>query len=476
MTVTVTDQAIGGVVNLFNNLNQDDLVRKLSDQNSNFVDALGKIESVREFISSPEHILGSTVTKHGEIAEQVEVAIINAREAVMGLPARATFDGLSRTAPADYMIDNSFVQSKFINGTNNTLKHVLEHLEKYPEWKEPNRYYHIPKNQYEEIQKILNGESLEKYSLASINALRNNIVDIEKRTDRLFNDVIRTANTNYEDVLLGRVNNTLDNYDQELRNTNDKQKMAIHEEHAPSLQAAAQAAAVGAIVGATFSSAIKIYNKKKSGKDIKDFTANDWKDIGLDATKNGVRGGASGFAIYALTNLMHTSAPLASGVVSASFGVVSLANDLYAGKISFEEFVDQGLVVCFDSSAAVLGASVGQTLIPIPVIGAIVGSISMKFLIQISKKYLKEVDIIKLQKYHKEYESSVQKMHDGVEKYLKKVNEISKNFKDLLDIAFNVNLNIKLRVEASVELAKFVGVPDGEILKNSLDRDGYFLK
>lgn len=129
MTVTVTDQAIGGVVNLFNNLNQDDLVRKLSDQNSNFVDALGKIESVREFISSPEHILGSTVTKHGEIAEQVEVAIINAREAVMGLPARATFDGLSRTAPADYMIDNSFVQSKFINGTNNTLKHVLEHLE-----------------------------------------------------------------------------------------------------------------------------------------------------------------------------------------------------------------------------------------------------------------------------------------------------------------------------------------------------------
>lgn len=56
MTVTVTDQAIGGVVNLFNNLNQDDLVRKLSDQNSNFVDALGKIESVREFISSPEHI------------------------------------------------------------------------------------------------------------------------------------------------------------------------------------------------------------------------------------------------------------------------------------------------------------------------------------------------------------------------------------------------------------------------------------
>ena len=476
MTANVTDQAIGSVVNHFNILNQEDLVRKLSDQDGNFISALGKIESVRRFISSPEHILGSTVTKHGEIAEQVEVAIINAREAIVGLSDRATFDGLSRTAPADYMIDNSFVQSKFINGTNNTLKHVLEHLEKYPEWKESNRYYHIPKNQYEEIRKILNGETLEKYSLASISALKNNIADIEKRTGRLFSDVIRPANTNYEDVQLGRVDKTLDNYDQELKNTNDKQKMAINEEYAPSLQAAAQAAAVGAIIGAAFSSAIKIYNKKKSGKDIKDFTANDWKDIGLDAEKNGARGGVSGFGIYALTNLMNTSAPLASGIVSASFGVASLVNDLHDGKFPFEEFVDQGLVVCFDSSTAVLGASVGQTLIPIPVIGAIIGSISMKFLVKISKNYLNRADIRKLQKYQEEYESSVQKMHDGVEEYLKKVNEVLKNFEDLLDIAFNVNLNIKLRVEASVELAKFVGVPDNEILKNDMDRDVYFLK
>lgn len=37
---------------------------------------------VRDFIASPNTILGSTGTKHGEIAEQVEVGVRNARQAL----------------------------------------------------------------------------------------------------------------------------------------------------------------------------------------------------------------------------------------------------------------------------------------------------------------------------------------------------------------------------------------------------------
>ena len=90
--------------------------------------SLQHIENVRDFVSDPRAILGSIQTKHGEIAEHIEVEIRNARDVLNHIKPSATFEGVGRTAPEDYLIGASQVQSKFINGAGKSLDHVLEHL------------------------------------------------------------------------------------------------------------------------------------------------------------------------------------------------------------------------------------------------------------------------------------------------------------------------------------------------------------
>ena len=64
-------------------------------------EALGYVQRVRDFVA-PEHldsVLGNMKSKHGEIAEQVEVQIRNAMAVMERLPPVADIDSVGRTAP-----------------------------------------------------------------------------------------------------------------------------------------------------------------------------------------------------------------------------------------------------------------------------------------------------------------------------------------------------------------------------------------
>lgn len=53
---------------------------------------------------------------------------------VEGLERNHTFEGVGRTAPEDYLRNGQMVQSKFYNGSENTLDAVRTHLDKYPDF------------------------------------------------------------------------------------------------------------------------------------------------------------------------------------------------------------------------------------------------------------------------------------------------------------------------------------------------------
>lgn len=128
--------------------------------------SLDCVENVRDFVQDPSHILGNMQTKHGEIAEHIEVEIRNGRDILRHIKPSATFDGVGRTAPEDYIINNEFVQSKFVNSASKSLDHIFDHLKKYPDFTKKG-YYHIPKDQYELISRITNGENVEGLSLST---------------------------------------------------------------------------------------------------------------------------------------------------------------------------------------------------------------------------------------------------------------------------------------------------------------------
>jgi len=69
----VQDQAAGVVVQAINEARVHDEIIKLATQDAAFETAVEQINKVRDFLSRPQNILGNAMTKHGEIAEQVEV-------------------------------------------------------------------------------------------------------------------------------------------------------------------------------------------------------------------------------------------------------------------------------------------------------------------------------------------------------------------------------------------------------------------
>ncbi|MFT4291084.1 hypothetical protein [Enterobacter sp.] len=471
----VGDQLIGSAVNALNQARINDEIFTLSRQDIAFDLAREQMQKVRDFVASPGNILGSMSTKHGEIAEQVEVAVRNSEQAIEerlqdASTFRATFEGVGRTAPQDYLIDGMDVQSKFINGTNNNLVHVLKHMEAYPNFGKDGSFYHIPKDTWQEIQDVLDGKPVEGLKSTTIEAIKANVAEIERQTQRPFADVVRPGVSDYKDVQLGKIDETLDKHDQELAKQNDAKRAEIIDNHQPSLAEGMRATAMGAAVGGAFALGTGIYRKYRDGKNIfrGDFDAQDWQDVGLDSLKGAAVGGISAGAIYTLTNYASMGAPFASALVTATKGVASLAHSYQRGEIGLDEFTDLGLIVCAES--AIVGAMTvaGQALIPVPVLGALIGSISGKFMVTVAKSLdgkARQVLQARMDEFARRLDAIEQQVLNRILSEFAALGELTK-------AAFNVETNRQL-LEASITLAQAHGVEDDKIIKNADDLDAF---
>lgn len=468
----VQDQATGIVVQAINEAWVHAEIIKLAVQEAAFESAVEQIDKVREFLSRPQNILGSDLTKHGEIAEQIEVGIRNARQALAQETMTATFDGVPRTGPVDYLINDIGVQSKFINGTSANLRHVLDHLNKYPNFTADGSYYIIPKDTYEDIQILLNGGHIEGLKASTEDTVKALVKQIEEQTGKPFSEAVQSSIVDYPDVQVFKAPKTLDNEQQDLSTKNEERKDQIIDDHKPSLQRAVQAALVGGAVGGTLSLATGLYTKYKMGKNIfkGDFTATDWEEVGFDTAKGALGGAVAGGAIYLMTNYAAMAAPLASVVMSAAKGMASLADDHRKGDITFDEFVDLGLIVCAESAIVGVSTAVGQAMIPIPILGAVIGSMAGKIVAEFASGQNDKA----AQRLRDDMEAFKAKLDGKLKEVLAAITVEFDRLSKLTDAAFDFHLNTNL-IDRSVELAAAYGVKEDKIIVNEAALDKFVL-
>lgn len=391
-------QGVGAIVSEHNRQNAMELMQKMhkiDTQNAaakaridhNLDRALQCVDNVRDFVGSTEHILGNPATKHGEIAEQVDINFHNANQIMHNHKPDATKQGVGRNAPQDYYVAGTAVQSKYCNGANNSLKDVVGHLKQYQNisFGQDGSYYVIPKDQYELIKRVLNNDT-EGLSPKTVDAIRKKLDEIKALSGgRELGDIIRPGEVDYAAVQKGKIMETLDAKSDQLNQTADSQKQRAddrsekkreqaQQEAAPSLQKAGKAAAEAAFISGGVQLAVGIYSKCKEGKKINEFTVDDWKDIGIDTAKAAAEGGISGFAIYSITNFTSISAGPAAAGVSLAFSVSELAYRKSTGTISDEEFTEGCQMAALNAAVSAVGAAIGQELIPIPLLGAWIGS------------------------------------------------------------------------------------------------------
>jgi len=470
------EQAVASWITYLNQVRLDEFVARLNQQDLNLEEALKELDSIKQFLGNPDHILGSQFTKHGEIAEHMQVNFANARRAIQGLSKNHTFDGVGRTAPEDYIRDGQQVQSKFYNGLKNTFfgKHaLLEHLDTYPDFVKNGGSYDIPKDQYAKMVELLDKY---KHNPSQLNTsdynLAKKIDDFLKSNGLELGRDINPAIVDYGDVQQGTANQTVDKEEKIIKEEDGKQRKKAYDDSKPTLKEGVKAAGVSAAVegGVTFCMSVA---KKRKEKKFSDFSSDDWKEIGVDTGKGAVKGGIRGGSIYVLTNFTATPANVASAYVTAAYGIVSQVKELEKGKVSKEDFVINCETVCLDVTVSAIASVAGQILIPIPVLGTVIGNVAGEFVYELCKKQgtLKSLRIIE------GYNAEMAKLNQQLDiQYLQVVLEIQKalqKFKDLEELAFDEEANIAF--SGSADLAAEVGVADSKILKTKEDIDNFFL-
>lgn len=474
----VTSQAIGG-------MNAGDMAQRtaaevasLARQDAALAAALKAMADVREFIGTPEHILGSPATKHGEIAEHVEVGVRNAWDYLRQHAPSATFDGVARTAPEDYLVNGVAVQSKFINGVGQSLDHVLDHMRKYPGFGRDGSFYHIPKDQHALIEKLLTGEATDGLSARKAQDILGKVEAIKSLAGgQSLEQILRPSTSTYAEVQQGAVHQTLDGHEQRLRNAHDQRLEQIKQEHQPGISDALGAVGKGALVGTGVRLTVALYQKAKEGKNpLKgDFSPEDWKAVGLDAGQGALQGGIAAGTIYGLTQYANLTAPFAAAVASSAMAVGTLAKQYLAGEIGFSEFVELGLITCAEGAMVGIASAAGQTLIPIPVIGALVGATAGRLLLSFSKDHLGGATAQLANHLKTEYQIAIGKLNEAQQAFVQTMMETYDRLGDLTRLAFDVSRNVELRLLASVDLALAYGVAGPEILRDTQELDSFML-
>ena len=447
----------------------------LTKQDLAFREALQEIQVVRDFVGTPERILGNVHTKHGEIAEQVHVGVRRALDVLHQRSPSAEIDGVARTGPVDYLDGGREIQSKFHNGLSNTLEAVGSHAEQYKDFATDKGLYHIPKDQFEQLEQLRESGTIDGLSNRSVERIRQKIEELEQQTGRSRQDLIEAGESKYHEVQQGRVHETINDREEGLADKNEELKDQVRGEHGPSLSGAATAAAIGGVAGGGVQFAQAVWIKYRDGKNPfqGEFSVEDWQDVGLDTAKGAGIGAVAGGTLYLLTNATDLAAPFAGALVSGLTGIGDLLGQYHAGTIDGEQFVDCSLMVAAEAALVGLSAAAGQTLIPIPMLGAFVGSISGKIVASAIRDGLGE-DEAELLKRLKAYEAeTIKRLDDALRTAIDELDAHFGRLSDLARIAFDENVNTRLRLAASVQLAEAVEVPDDQILRSSHDLDTF---
>ena len=471
------EQAVASWVNQLNQIRLDDLMEKLTAQDCNLEDAWAELQELKYFISAPEHILGSLQTKHGEIAEHIQVNFSNARNLIKGLKAELTFDNVPRTAPEDYLSSGNPVQSKFLNGAERTFDAIQKHLKDYPDflksggYNSGNGYYDIPRDQYDQITECLRKPSSQLSR--SEWRLAEKVRAWESANGIHFEEKVRPSVAGYQQVQQGKIQDTIHEEEKNILREDRAERDAAYIQSKPTAAEGARAAGVSAAIEGGTHFVLAVHRKLKEGKKLAEFTAEDWKNVGLDTAQGTVTGGIRGAAIYGMTNFTATPAAVASAFVTAAVGITAQAKQLEQGAISEDDFVCNSTVLCLDVSISAIASLAGQVLIPIPVLGAVVGNCVGMFYWGICKEYASERE----QRLAESYRQSVDVLNEQLDaRYADLMAQILAEFKKFVsvqELAFDEDVNRAF--EGSVALARYVGVPEEKILSDTEKIDHFFM-
>ncbi len=472
------EQAFAAWIGYLNQIRLDRLAEALSKQNLNFAAAMDSIEKALAIIKTDiiSRNRGGDKGMHGFIAEIAECGIGNARQQIVGKAGEYVW--INDNGPVDILRGADIIQQKFVqSGGHLSLQAITQHMQQYPDFLADGGKYQIPKDHYDKIMAYLSmpesaanklPTSTGEFSLRQWREVHNFFAANNVEVSQLEPSLLE-----YGDVQRDAVSATFEQEKVNLEHIDKEQRKAAYQDSKPTVEEGAKAAAVGAAVEGATVFLLAIVRKRRAGKQIKDFNEADWLEIVGATGKGTIKGGIRGTSIYLLTNYTGTPAAVASAFTTAAFGVAEQAHLLRKHIIDEQQFLENAEILCLDAAVSGLASFLGQAMIPVPILGAVIGNAVGTLLYQIGKDGLlaREDELIK--NYIKEIADLDCRLKVDYQRYIEKLNMCYTEYLELLTAAFNPGITEAL--EGSVVLAEYMGVASEEILDSYDKIVSYFM-
>ncbi len=276
----------------------------------------------------------------------------------------------------------------------------------------------------------------------------------------------------YRDTQRDAADSTVAEEEQQLRRRDQEKRKQLYEKSRPSAKELSRVSAVSALAEGGTAFCMGIYRKRRAGKKLSSFDADDWKELGMDTAGAGAKGGVRGAVVYGMTNFTATPAEVASSLVTAAFGVAAEAGRLKAGAIDKDEFFIRSEVYCLDATVSAVSSILGSVIIPVPILGAVIGNMTGMFLYEIAKTAMSEEEQKTIQQYRQnklELDEALVWQYRAV---MSQVEADIKEFDSLVEWAFSEMAHDAFA--GSVKLAEHCGVRRDAILRSRQDVEKYF--
>ena len=472
------EQAVAAWVYYLNQIRIKELALALQSQHGNFVDAMGSIEDawekIQDLITSNR---GGDKGLHGFIAEIAQVGLGNAKELLHGRDG--IYEWVNDNGPSDLIKDGIPVQMKFVQqGGKFSLNAIEHHLSNYPDFiTKKGGKYQIPKDFYEDIKTIWETPEAvaNKWSRNDGKFTLKNwkyVHELLSSNELSFED-IEPSDLTYDSVQKNTIEETISTISDRLSDENKVLEEELVKEHQPTLLEGIATAGMAAAAEASTTAFIAIKKKRRAGKKLKEFTPDDWKEIAGESAIGAGKGGIRGISIYVLSNYTLTAPAVANTLVTASFGIAEQAHKLRTGEISEKEFIDNSEMLSLETACSALFSCIGGTLIPIPILGALIGNAVGSMLFSTGKDVLSAREQELIAQYQADQMMLDEELQQQYESCLKQLKESFDRFLSIMTQAFSPD--IEQAFVGSIELAKDFGVPDDEILDTKEKVSAYFL-
>ncbi|WGT47297.1 hypothetical protein [Tessaracoccus lacteus] len=473
------EQAVASWVSYLNQLRVDGFETTLRQQDVNLQDALASIdEAIRRIdLEVVTRNRGGDKGMHGFIAEVAEVGVGNARSRILG--KGSVYEWVNDNGPADLIRSGTEIQQKFVAaGGRFSLAAVTEHLAKYPDFVANGGKYQIPADHFNMVRTLHDMTPEEATSLLTRSGDGPSLRDWQRiqaffDDDSLSMDSLEPSMLKYPEVQRGAYDSTLQAERQSLQATDQVVREDAYNASRPKSGEGAKATIVAAAVEGTTAFVLAVAEKRRGGKQFKEFTRDDWTEIAAGTGFSFVKGGVRGLTIYSLTNFTATPAAVASSLVTAAFRIAEQAHRLRTGEISELEFIENSELAALEVAVSGLSSFLGQALIPIPILGAVIGnSVGMVMYTSVSAA-LSRREAELLTRYLDEQRALDDILTADYQELIDRLNASMADYLELLGQAFSIDPETALL--GSVELALTLGVAGDEVIDSDDKRLAYFL-